>query len=46
MHPLGADTVAIGEVVEANPGRVILESHIGGRRVVDMLSGEQLPRIC
>jgi hydrogenase expression/formation protein HypE len=46
MHPLGAETVAIGEVVEAHPGRVILESRIGGRRVVDMLSGEQLPRIC
>ena len=46
MHPLGAETVAIGEVVEAHPGRVVLESRIGGRRIVDMLSGEQLPRIC
>ena len=46
MHPLGAEAVAIGEVVEANPGRVVLESRIGGRRVVDMLRGEQLPRIC
>ncbi|HEX5044393.1 MAG TPA: hydrogenase expression/formation protein HypE [Candidatus Polarisedimenticolaceae bacterium] len=45
-HPLGTGAVAIGEVVAANPGRVVLESRIGGRRVVDMLSGEQLPRIC
>jgi hydrogenase expression/formation protein HypE len=33
-------------VVEAHPGRVILRSRVGGKRVVDMLSGEQLPRIC
>ena len=33
--------------VEETPGRtVVLESRIGGNRVVDMLSGEQLPRIC
>jgi hydrogenase expression/formation protein HypE len=36
----------VGKVVEA-PGRtVVLQSRIGGNRVVDMLSGEQLPRIC
>jgi hydrogenase expression/formation protein HypE len=45
-HPLGKEAVAIGEVVAAHPGRVVLESRIGGRRIVDMLSGEQLPRIC
>jgi hydrogenase expression/formation protein HypE len=45
-HPLGAQAVAIGEVVAAHPGRVVLTSRIGGQRVVDMLSGEQLPRIC
>jgi hypothetical protein len=34
-------------VVEESPGcTVVLQSHIGGNRVVDMLSGEQLPRIC
>jgi hydrogenase expression/formation protein HypE len=33
--------------VEGTPGRtVVLQSRIGGNRVVDMLSGEQLPRIC
>lgn len=35
-----------GEVTAADPGLVILASRIGGNRVVDMLSGEQLPRIC
>ncbi len=45
-HPLGADAAVIGEVVEADPGRVVLRSSVGGLRIVDMLSGEQLPRIC
>ena len=45
-HPLGSDAAVIGELVEEHPGRVFLKSSIGGLRVVDMLSGEQLPRIC
>ncbi|NOX62890.1 MAG: hydrogenase expression/formation protein HypE [Chloroflexi bacterium] len=45
-HPLGRDAAIIGRVVEEHPGRVFLRSRIGGLRVVDMLSGEQLPRIC
>lgn len=45
-HPLGAASVEIGEVVDAHPGRVVIESAIGGTRIVDMMSGEQLPRIC
>lgn len=45
-HPLGREAAIIGEVVESPAARVILRSRIGGRRVVDMLSGEQLPRIC
>lgn len=45
-HPLGQEAAIIGEVVEEHPGQVILRSRIGGMRVVDMLSGEQLPRIC
>jgi hydrogenase expression/formation protein HypE len=45
-HPLGANAAFIGEVVEDHPGRVFLRSSIGGNRVVDMISGEQLPRIC
>ncbi len=36
----------IGEVVEDHPGQVVLTSGIGGRRVVNMLVGQQLPRIC
>jgi len=44
--PLGEQAVAIGEVVGDHPGRVHLRSNVGGMRVVDMLSGEQLPRIC
>jgi hydrogenase expression/formation protein HypE len=45
-HPLGHDAAIIGEVVDDHPGRVFMRSTIGGTRVVDMLSGEQLPRIC
>ncbi|MEW5719182.1 MAG: hydrogenase expression/formation protein HypE, partial [Chloroflexota bacterium] len=36
----------IGEIVAEHPGKVYLRSRIGGMRVVDLLSGEQLPRIC
>lgn len=42
----GADAAIIGEVVADDPGRVFLETAIGGSRIVDMLTGEQLPRIC
>ena len=44
--PLGQEAAIIGEVVAEHAGRVMLRSRIGGTRVVDMLSGEQLPRIC
>jgi hydrogenase expression/formation protein HypE len=44
--PLGKEAAIIGEVVEEQPGRVILRSRVGGWRIVDMLTGEQLPRIC
>jgi hydrogenase expression/formation protein HypE len=42
----GAQAAIIGEVVSAHPRQVVLHSKIGGKRVVSMLSGEQLPRIC
>ena len=42
----GKEAVIIGEVTDQDRGRVILETLIGGTRVVDMLAGEQLPRIC
>jgi len=45
-HPLGREAAIIGRVVEEHPGSVILHSRVGGKRIVDMLSGEQLPRIC
>jgi hydrogenase expression/formation protein HypE len=45
-HPLGKNAILIGEVVADHPGTVIMKTRIGGSRVVDMLSGEQLPRIC
>jgi hydrogenase expression/formation protein HypE len=45
-HPLGREAAVVGEVVADHPGRVVMRSRIGGTRIVDMLSGEQLPRIC
>lgn len=45
-HPLGKDAALIGEIVAEHPGMVVLKSMIGGERVVTMLAGEQLPRIC
>ena len=45
-HPLGANAMCIGEVTDAEPGRVFLRTRIGGHRLIDMLRGEQLPRIC
>jgi len=45
-HPLGREAALIGEVVADHPGRVMMRSRVGGLRIVDMLSGEQLPRIC
>jgi hydrogenase expression/formation protein HypE len=44
--PYGRDAAVIGEVVDGHAGRVFLQTRIGGRRIVDMLAGEQLPRIC
>ncbi len=45
-HPLGKEASIIGEVVAEHPGMVTLRSLVGGERVVAMLAGEQLPRIC
>jgi hydrogenase expression/formation protein HypE len=45
-HPLGREAAVIGEVVQSHPGTVVMKTRVGGTRVVDMLSGEQLPRIC
>ncbi|MBP1775593.1 MAG: hydrogenase expression/formation protein HypE, partial [candidate division NC10 bacterium] len=45
-HPLGKEASIIGTVIQKAPALVTLESRIGATRIVDMLSGEQLPRIC
>ena len=45
-HSLGRDAAVIGEVVNDHPGLIMMKTRVGGTRVVDMLSGEQLPRIC
>lgn len=45
-HPLGSGVARIGRVTDAHPRRVVLETAVGGSRVVDMLAGDQLPRIC
>jgi hydrogenase expression/formation protein HypE len=45
-HPLGTRAAVIGEVTAESPGVVTMRSSIGSTRIVDMLSGEQLPRIC
>jgi len=45
-HKYGNDTAIIGEVMAENPGRVLLKTVIGGTRIIDMSTGEQLPRIC
>jgi len=44
--PVGRDAVAVGRVVADHPGVVRIAHPFGGSRVVDMMSGEQLPRIC
>jgi hydrogenase expression/formation protein HypE len=45
-HPLGVNAADVGRVVADHPGLVTIRSVIGGERVVPMLAGEQLPRIC
>jgi hydrogenase expression/formation protein HypE len=45
-HPLGRDAALIGEVIEDPHHFVQMDTRFGGRRIVDWLTGEQLPRIC
>ena len=45
-HPAGQDAAIVGEVLAEPAGHVVLNTLFGGERVVDMLVGEQLPRIC
>jgi len=45
-HPLGTGACRIGWVTERRPGQVVMHTLLGGQRIVDMLVGDQLPRIC
>lgn len=46
INELGQESAIIGKVVEEHRGKAWLTTGIGGRRIIDMLAGEQLPRIC
>ena len=45
-HSHGGEASIIGEVTEGEPGRVVMRTHLGSTRIVDMLTGDILPRIC
>jgi len=45
-HPLGSDAAIIGRVVSDHPRMVVMRTPLGTTRIVDMLAGDQLPRIC
>jgi hydrogenase expression/formation protein HypE len=45
-HPLGGGACEIGQITERVAGQVVMRTVLGGRRIVDMLVGDQLPRIC
>ena len=43
---LGSESSIIGQVVQDHPGKVVLKTVTGGKRIIDVLTGDQLPRIC
>ena len=45
-HPLGREAAMIGKVTDDHRGMVVMRTPLGGTRVVDLLPGDQLPRIC
>lgn len=45
-HPLGREASIIGRAIEAYPGKVILDTGVGGRRFLEMPLGDPVPRIC
>jgi hydrogenase expression/formation protein HypE len=45
-HPLGRNSAIIGRVASKGDPQVIMQTAIGSTRIIDMLTGEQLPRIC
>jgi hydrogenase expression/formation protein HypE len=46
QNPLGRDARIIGEATDKPAGNVIMETRVGGSRMIDMLVAEDLPRIC
>jgi hydrogenase expression/formation protein HypE len=46
LESVSADAAVIGTVTDQHRGRVLMKSKLGTTRIIDMLSGEQLPRIC
>jgi hydrogenase expression/formation protein HypE len=46
QNSYGRDAAIIGEVTDAHPSKVVMKTKLGPSRIVDMLSGELLPRIC
>jgi len=46
QNRFGKDAAVIGQVTEKHPGRVVIKTPYGSSRILDMLSGELLPRIC
>ena len=46
QNPYGAEAASSGEVTEEHQGRVVMKTTLGASRIVDMLTGELLPRIC
>lgn len=45
-HPLGRQAAIIGRVTAEHPGRLVMRTVLGARRLLEMLAGAQLPRIC
>lgn len=45
-NPYGKNASIIGDIISENTGKVFMETAIGGKRIIDMLTGEPLPRIC
>jgi len=45
-HPAAPQPAVIGALTKRHPGTVELRSPLGGGRIIDLLSGEQMPRIC
>lgn len=46
QHECGKNACIIGAITEKHPSKVVLNTEVGGSRIIDMLAGEQLPRIC